>query len=751
MMSRRLEVFVCIIVLVTAGLTGAEIPQMISYQGKVTDSGGVPVPDGDYTMRFRIYDAASAGALEWDSGAQTVAVSGGTFEVMLGESPQPAITLEFDEDYWLRVTIAGDDQTPRTRLGSAGYAYMASGLVAGTEVIGSVDTGTHAAIKATNTSTADLTYGVYGSTATTEGIGVVGVQPGYVPESAVTDDYLKPGGFFGGKNGVMGISNVQYGFGVIGLSQATTGDGCGGFFKSDAPSGKGVHGEATATTGTNYGIYGSSSSNDGRGVYGYTGSTTGNTFGVYGRTASTGGRGVYGYASTSTGATYGVHGQSASTDGTGVFGYVSTLTGTTYGGRFESNSVDGTGVYGKAWATTGWSYGGRFESYATNGTGVYGYTSATDGTNHGVHGRSASSYGKGVFGEAPATTGVNYGVYGESWSTDGRGVGARAMAPTGVTYAVSGYNTSTSGRGVFGDANSGSGFTYGIYGRSRSNEGKGVYGEATATQGLTYGVYGMSASTSGMAIYGNATATAGYAYGVWAESSSPIGVGVRGETLATAGTSFGVYGNSRSTDGRGVFGFATASTGTNYGVRGQTLSTDGYGGYFSGDVHVSGTLSKTSGSFLIDHPLDPENKLLRHNFVESPENLLIYRGKIQLNEDGRAIVEMPEYFASLTKEDEATIHLTAEGLPFLTGYQWDVDYAGFTAFGEPHREISWSVMAERDDPSMRRLARPVEEEKGSDNKYCDQGKLLDPIAYGYPENMGRDYKEQELREPGGAE
>lgn len=46
-MSGRLVGIVFVVVLVTAGVVGAEIPQVISYQGKVTDSGGVPVTDGD--------------------------------------------------------------------------------------------------------------------------------------------------------------------------------------------------------------------------------------------------------------------------------------------------------------------------------------------------------------------------------------------------------------------------------------------------------------------------------------------------------------------------------------------------------------------------------------------------------------------------------------------------------------------------------------------------------------------------------
>jgi len=37
----------------------------------------------------------------------------------------------------------------------------------------------------------------------------------------------------------------------------------------------------------------------------------------------------------------------------------------------------------------------------------------------------------------------------------------------------------------------------------------------------------------------------------------------------------------------------------------------------------------------------------------------------------------------------------------------------------------------------------VEKDKGLDNKLCDQGVLLYPTAYGYPESRGKDYQEQE--------
>ena len=109
-------------------------------------------------------------------------------------------------------------------------------------------------------------------------------------------------------------------------------------------------------------------------------------------------------------------------------------------------------------------------------------------------------------------------------------------------------------------------------------------------------------------------------------------------------------------------------------------------------MHIFGTL--TGGKTVIDHPLDPENKLLRHNFVESPENLLIYRGTVELDALGEAVVRLPEYFRALTGETGASVQLTPLGKPFLTGYEWGSDHTSFTVYGDGGREVSWMALAD---------------------------------------------------------
>jgi hypothetical protein len=147
---------------------------------------------------------------------------------------------------------------------------------------------------------------------------------------------------------------------------------------------------------------------------------------------------------------------------------------------------------------------------------------------------------------------------------------------------------------------------------------------------------------------------------------------------------------------------------------------------FNGNVVVNGILRKAGGGFTIDDPRSPLDKLLTHHFVESPEEICLYRGMVRLDGNGKGVVEMPNYFAILTKEEEATVTLTPVGRQgFLVGYEWNKKFTAFTVHGEAEREVSYLVLACRDDPTIRVLRRPVEEDK----RESDRGQLLCPQAY----------------------
>lgn len=76
--------------------------------------------------------------------------------------------------------------------------------------------------------------GVYGQTGGTNSYGVVGVQSGY--STSDQSSYWKPGGFFAGDNGLMGLSKDPSGFAVIGWNKAPSGASSYGIFgRSESP------------------------------------------------------------------------------------------------------------------------------------------------------------------------------------------------------------------------------------------------------------------------------------------------------------------------------------------------------------------------------------------------------------------------------------------------------------------------------------------------------------------------------------
>ncbi|MFT7421593.1 MAG: hypothetical protein ACI9QN_002524 [Arcticibacterium sp.] len=82
-----------------------------------------------------------------------------------------------------------------------------------------------------------------------------------------------------------------------------------------------------------------------------------------------------------------------------------------------------------------------------------------------------------------------------------------------------------------------------------------------------------------------------------------------------------------------------SSSGTAMVVEGNTR--------LEGNLTITGSVAKVSGTFKIDHPLDPENKYLYHSFIESPDMMNVYNGNAITNKDGEVAVSLPDYFEAL--------------------------------------------------------------------------------------------------------
>jgi len=141
----------------------------------------------------------------------------------------------------------------------------------------------------------------------------------------------------------------------------------------------------------------------------------------------------------------------------------------------------------------------------------------------------------------------------------------------------------------------------------------------------------------------------------------------------------------------------------------------------TGDTSILGTVSKGSGSFVIDHPLDPKNKLLYHSFVESPDVKNIYDGIATLDKNGDATIELPRYFLALNKDFRylgtaigqpmPNLHLAKEVRRYFFGLFGKIVFK--ISGGAPNGRVSWQVTGIRKDPFI--LANPIvpEVEKGS--------------------------------------
>jgi hypothetical protein len=145
------------------------------------------------------------------------------------------------------------------------------------------------------------------------------------------------------------------------------------------------------------------------------------------------------------------------------------------------------------------------------------------------------------------------------------------------------------------------------------------------------------------------------------------------------------------------------STGTDAGTLVNQLSINS-----GGTVTIPGALSKGSGSFKIDHPLESKKDThnLVHSFVEAPQADLIYRGKVDLV-DGSATVNI-DTVAGMT--EGTFIALNTDVQCFTTNESdWDAvkgSVSGNTLTiscqnSSSTATVSWLVIGERHDQHMK--------------------------------------------------
>lgn len=237
----------------------------------------------------------------------------------------------------------------------------------------------------------------------------------------------------------------------------------------------------------------------------------------------------------------------------------------------------------------------------------------------------------------------------------------------------------------------------------------------TAGRGAEIGLTNAANSETGLFVNHDGTGSSIVAQNVNSNNSSAINV-----TQSS-------YNGTDEVDHRGIYGYSSPAS--NYGI--GVLGVGGwYGIYSQGDMTATGTKA-----FTIDHPADPTNKMLKHFSIESNEVLNLYRGTIELDANGQAIVDLPDYFELINKD--YSYQLTAIGTPQQPYVLSEIENNQFVVAGAPNTKVSWTVYADRNDPYIQQYP-----EKGIDvveKTGGRKGKYFIPELYNQPAEAGYFY------------
>jgi hypothetical protein len=117
-------VVVIIVVTIAADVVMAQVPNIISYQGRLTTDAGEPL-NGTFVVTFALYSDSTATTRIWKEVHDSVTVEDGLFTVLLGTVAALEPATFGEPPVWLGIALGGEDlMTPLTQITSTAYAYQ---------------------------------------------------------------------------------------------------------------------------------------------------------------------------------------------------------------------------------------------------------------------------------------------------------------------------------------------------------------------------------------------------------------------------------------------------------------------------------------------------------------------------------------------------------------------------------------------------------------------------------------------------
>jgi len=597
----------------------SQISEVINYQGRLTDSEGVPVENNSYYVTFSLYDNEWAEESIWSEEIE-VATHDGFFNVNLGEiNSFDSLGLKFDMTYFLGIRLAsGTEFFPRTKLAVTPYSFTAK----------------------------KLEFPYMDTVETTSGIKLTMREKG--PTLVIDKSF--------GRAIEISNSEENSGFPVVSVNDS----GRGGAIKASADGFRSTAGYFTTSNPANraptFQIY-----NYGMGNAMYIANENkADTMPV-----------IY-TSNQSMGYTFLIHSLSTFDDKPAIL-----LNAMGKGGGAEFRVLNTSNVMSPMIANT-WGLGtaGEFNSFNTN--------------------NKATTLNAMTMGKNPV---ANFKVMSETSDTTGFYFMTKSIGP-GAEFEIDNVlneeatvSITTNGKG-----NALFAMTDGIGSAARFESNSETYSPT---------VYAVSNSDY-PAIFGTNTAdgpAASFIIDTMNRTDGPVVL------------------IDHQGGGNALRLHSTANP-LEPALSIKKEGLDGVAAIFDGHVKINGELQKMSGSFVIDHPLDPENKLLAHSFVESPDMKNIYDGVVTLDKNGEAEITLPEWFEALN--EDFRYQLTCIGGWAQVYISQEVQDNKFRiSGGKAGMKVSWMITGIRHDPWAEQKRITVERDKPTGKK----GKYLYPEYY----------------------